>query len=141
MVGLGFRELESSVPDEQRQQRAALIALEMRALDLMDGATPIATERLGIFASETDGPPTPTDWPVVTWPLETSLRKLAKASPEAFPEVRCAILEAPEAQAVLAVAETMPAGQIPSWEDGGRWYQLDLRPMLPDETDCVALVA
>ena len=101
------------MPEEQREQRAALIALEMRALDLMDGATPIATERLGIFASETDGPPTPTDWPVVTWPLETSLRKLAKASPEAFPEVGCAILEGPKAQAVLAVVETTPPGRSP----------------------------
>jgi hypothetical protein len=113
------------------------------AFKLLDGgaAIPIRTERLGVFFSKADGPPTQSDWPTVTWPLEEPLAKFGQASPEAYPEVHCTVAEGKDVQALFAVVEGMPSGQNPYWQDGKSWYQLELRPMLPDETDCVALVA
>jgi hypothetical protein len=118
-----------------------LIALQDRAVALTDQAVPIATERLGVFYSPTDGPPAQGDWPTVTWPLETPLAEIAEATSEAFPDVSCAILRGDDVRAVLAAVEGMPAGQSPLWHDRDRWYLLDLRPMLPDETGCLPLIA
>ena len=142
-IGLGWSEMDANVPADQEVQRAALIDLMDGAFKLLDddAATPLKTERLGVFFSKADGSPTQSDWPTVTWPLKESLAKFGQASPEAYPDVHCTIAEGKDVQALLAVVEGMPSGQNPYWQDGKSWYQLILRPMLPDETDCVALVA
>ncbi|MEW6059084.1 MAG: hypothetical protein AB1551_02905 [Actinomycetota bacterium] len=140
-VGLGWSEMDPNVPDDQREQRAALIGFMDDALALLEGATPIPTDRLGVFLSRDDAPPTPSDWPQVGWPLDRPLADFGQASPEAYPEVHCAIATGKDAKALLAVLEGLPPDQAPYWLEGRSWYHVELRPMLPDEGDCAALVA
>jgi len=141
-IGLGWSQMDANVPADQKVQRAALIEFMDGALKLLaDGAaTPLETDRLGVFFSEVDGPPTQSDWPSVTWPLEEPLATFGQASPEAYPNVHCSVVEGKDVLTLLAVVEGMPSGQNPYWQDGKRWYQLELRPILPDEKDCAALV-
>jgi len=142
-IGLGWSEMDPNVPADQKEQRAALIDFMDGAFKLLDGgaATPLETERLGVFFSEADARPTQSDWPTVTWPLEEPLATFGQASPEAYPNVYCTVAEGKDVRTLLAVVEGMPSGQNPYWQDGKSWYQLELRPMLPDEKDCAALIA
>jgi len=140
-IGLGWSVMDPNVPDDQKEQRAALIDFMNDGLALLEGATPIPKVRLGVFFSKADVPPTPSDSPQVTWPLDQSLADFGQASPEAYPEVHCAVATGRDAKALLAVVEGMPSGQLPYWRDGKSLYQLELRPMLPDERDCAPLVA
>jgi hypothetical protein len=140
-VGLGWSEMDANVPDDQKAQRAALIDFMNEGMALLDSGTPIPTDRLGVFYTEVDAPPTPSDWPTVLWPPDRPLATFGKASPEGYPEVHCAIATGEDAQALLAVVEDRSWSQLPYWLEGRTWYNLELRPMLPDEKDCVALVA
>jgi hypothetical protein len=141
-IGLGWDQMDANVPDAQTAHREALLETLGRLQSVVEdvGSTPVTTDRLGVFFQEADGPPTQSDWPTVTWPLSEPLAAFGTASPEAYPEVRCAIAEGRDAASILEAVEGMPSGQLPYWQDSGVWYQLDLRPMLPDEPHCAALV-
>jgi hypothetical protein len=143
-IGLGWDELAASIPEDQQEQRDMLLELSIKltATAAEPGAgAPYEVERLGVFYEEVPGKPSASDWPEVAWPLEGPLATFRASSPKAYPNVRCGVVEGEDAATLLAALEGMPSGQNPYWLDGDRRYQLALRPMLPHETDCAALVA
>jgi hypothetical protein len=140
-IGLGSSEMEKNVPDEQIEQRAALIEFLNHALVFLQVAKPLPADRIGVFFTKLDGPPASGDWPVVEWPLGEPLASYGTASSEAYPDVHCAIATGAGARTLLAEVEGMRSDRLPYWRDGDSWYNLQLRPMLPDELDCSALVA
>jgi hypothetical protein len=148
-IGLGWSEMDPNVPANQEGQRAALLAFQSSVSNLLlpppggdvVPVTPLETDRLGVFFTKADSSAQGSDWPSVDWPLQVPLPDFGTASPEAWPEVQCAIAEGSDVKALLATVEGMPSDQSPYWVDGDTWYQLMLRPMLAEETNCAALVA
>jgi hypothetical protein len=148
-IGLGWSEMDPNVPADQVGQRAALMAFGSNVSNLLlpppggdvVPVTPLQTDRLGVFFTKADSSARTSDWPTVEWPLEVPPAEFGTASPQAWPEVRCAIAEGLDADTLLSAVEGMPRDKTPYWVNGDTWYQLELRPMLADETDCAALVA
>lgn len=141
-VGLGWSEMDANVPAEQEDQRQALLDVQAKVLELAGSeTTAVPTDRLGVFVAEAGGPPTDETWPVVGWPLEQPLAAFGDEAGAPGGGARCGIVAGAEADALLAAVEDLPSGRQPSWKDAGTWYQVYLRPMLPDETECSALLS
>ena len=139
-VGLGWSELDSAVPAEQGDQRQALLDVHAKALELVrSGAEPASVERLGVFVADAQGPPSDETWPVVGWPLEEPLAMFGEPAGSDAAGARCAVVAGEEARTLLATVAELPSDRQPSWKDAGGWYQVYLRPMLPDEIRCAAL--
>lgn len=141
-MGLGWDQMDATVPEAQTAHRDALLGVVNSLQSVVEdaGGGPVAAQRLGVFFQEADGPESQSDWPTATWPLSEPLADFGTASPDAYPEVSCAVADGEDAASILAVVDGMPSSQLPYWQDGEHWYRVDLRPMLPDETDCAALV-
>jgi hypothetical protein len=141
-VGLGWSEMDPNVPASQEEQRGALLDVQAELLALAGAETsPAPIDRLGVFVADAEGPPTDESWPVVAWPLEQPLASFGTEAGAGGVPARCAVVTGADADALVAAVEDLPADRRPSWKDAGSWYQVYLRPMLPDETDCAALIA
>jgi len=140
-VGLGWSDLDSAVPASQVDQRQALLAVHSKTAELIEsGASAVQVERLGAFVVDADGPPSDDTWPVVAWPLEERLAAFGHQVGAEQLGVRCAVVSGDDIEALLATVEGLAWGQQPLWTDDDRWYQVSLRPMLPDELRCGTLV-
>ncbi len=141
-VGQGFDAISESVPDWQDEQRSALSSLDqdLRAIAEEAGLAPYEPEGgLGVFFEPMQGTPAE-GTPTVPWPLKADLAPFGEPHPE-YASARCGVVEGEDAIAVLAALEPDPAGQVPVIEDAGALFQLMARPMLPGETECLALIA
>ncbi len=141
VVGLGFDEIASSIPEKQKEQRAALMELDrtLRASADEAGLAPYEPEELGVFFEPLGDTPAE-GTPTAPWPLDTDLATFGQPHPE-YQTARCGVVEGADISSVLAALEPDASGMGPLIEDGGTHFQLVTRPMLPGETDCLALIA
>jgi len=139
---------EAGAPDAQlepdvRRARAALSALQQRALDMRSwlGQAIIEPEaayryqslRVFVTAAQPQEPadlePSFADWPLAT-PLAAFGAPLV-----GFAEMRCGVVTGNELEALRAALEN--SNQLTFWRSEGATYQLTPRPLLPDESGCL----
>ena len=139
-VGQDFAEIAESIPDWQKEQRASLSSLYQDLLAVAEGAglAPYEPEGLGVFFEPREAPAEGT--PTVPWPLKADLATFGEPHPE-YAQARCGVVQGEDAIGVLAALEPDAAGQVPLIEEEGAFFQVVTRPMLPGETDCLALIA
>ena len=140
-VGQDFDEIAESIPDWQNEQRAALSALgpDLWAIAEEAGSVPYEPEGLGVFFEPMDGAPAE-GTPTAAWPLKVDLATFGEPNPM-YATARCGIVEGADIDAVQTALTPDPSGHSPVIEDAGAYFQLVTQPMLPGETDCLALVA
>jgi hypothetical protein len=140
-VGQDFAEIAQTIPDWQDEQRAALTSLDQDLMAMAEaaGLAPYEPEALGVFFEQMQATPAE-GTPTAPWPLKADLATFGQSHPEVV-SARCGIVEDGDATAVLAALAPDPAGLVPVLEDAGAFFQLVTRPMLPGETDCLALIA
>jgi hypothetical protein len=139
-TGLGFDDIAESIPDEQEEQRAALMELdtELRTIAEEAGLVPLVPEELGVFLEPIEG--APEGMAAAPWPLQEDLATLGAPHPEVT-TVRCGTVDGDDATAVIAALQPDAGGTVPALEDDGVLFRVSTRPMLPGETDCLALIA
>ncbi|MGZ8607770.1 MAG: hypothetical protein ACXWXQ_12075, partial [Actinomycetota bacterium] len=141
-VGQDFAEIAESIPDWQNEQRAALSSLyqDLMAIAEDAGLAPYQPEGgLGVFFEQME-PASAEGTLTAPWPLKAPLATFGQPLPE-YSSARCGIAEGTDAAAVLAALTPDAAGSVPVLEDAGAFFQVVTRPMLPGETDCLALIA
>lgn len=140
VTGLGMDEIAGSIPDEQDEQRAALMDLDSQLNTIAEeaGLAPYVPEELGVYLEPTEGDPTTI--PSAPWPLEEDLATFGEPHPN-ITTVRCGTVTGDDATTVVAALQPGADGTVPALEDEDVLFRVYTRPMLPGETDCLALIA
>lgn len=133
---------EDQIDATELQARRALVdfqsALSYLApwlgTDVLAEGLPFEFDELRIFPR----PGLPPDEPDLAQPdLEWPLAEPLMSFGEPFPmgeDARCGTVSGEDLQALLPLV--MSANQLTRWESGGEFYELLLRPLLPDESGC-----